>query len=73
LVVWESEEANDPILLDGHHRYEICTRLALTFKMIALKGCPTREDMLLWIVTNQIARRNLTQSQRAAVSVELEK
>ena len=53
------------MLLDGHNRYKIGTRLGIKHD--------TCEGARLWIVSNQIARRNLTLTQRAALAVEFEK
>jgi hypothetical protein len=46
------------ILLDGHNRLEICTRLNLPFKteQIDIKD---RGDALNWVIANQLGRRNL--------------
>ena len=60
------------MLLDGPNRYEMCSRLGIKYKTVTIKR-PTREDALLWIVVNQILRRNLTPTQRAALAVELKK
>ena len=54
LVVW------DGVLLDGHNRYDICNRLGLPFKTTTLKEkIETRDDAKLWIILNQLGRRNL--------------
>lgn len=58
LVVWR--ETN--ILLDGHNRYEICTRLGIPFTTIGL-DFPDRELAADWIDANQLGRRNLTPDQ----------
>lgn len=47
------------ILLDGHNRYEICTRLGLPFAVISI-DLPNREAAGDWIDANQLGRRNLT-------------
>jgi N6-adenosine-specific RNA methylase IME4/transposase-like protein len=57
LVVWN--EKNATILLDGHNRYEICTRHELPFD-IEEKRFATRDDAEDWIDKNQLGRRNLT-------------
>ena len=36
-------------------------------------GPSKREAAIAWIVTNQLGRRNLTPSQRAALALEIEK
>lgn len=47
------------ILLDGHNRLEICTRLGLPFKVVSIE-LPNREAAEDWIDANQLGRRNLT-------------
>jgi len=68
-----AEGCRDPIvcwdvtgtpILDGHHRYEICHGEGLPFKVKLLK-LPDRAAARRWILTNQLARRNVTQAQRA--------
>jgi len=62
LVVWLA--ADDTwILLDGHNRYEICTRLGLRFS-VAEARFDTREQAADWIDRNQLGRRNLTDDGR---------
>lgn len=56
LVVWD--DGDDGILLDGHNRYEICTRLDLPYEIDALTF-ESREDAADWIDRNQLGRRNL--------------
>ena len=58
LVVW----AGHNILLDGHNRYEICTRLGIPFGVLGIE-LPDREAALDWIDRNQLGRRNLTRDQ----------
>ncbi len=53
LVLW------DEILLDGHNRYEICTRHEIKFKTLG-KTFDNRDQAKLWIICNQLSRRNLT-------------
>jgi hypothetical protein len=45
-------------LLDGHNRYEICTRLGIEFEQadIELDGW---EDAEIWVIQHQLGRRNL--------------
>jgi N6-adenosine-specific RNA methylase IME4 len=56
LVVWASK--GTLTLLDGHNRYEICTRLGLPFDIeeISFKN---RDDAADWMDRNQLGRRNL--------------
>jgi N6-adenosine-specific RNA methylase IME4 len=57
LVVWASK--GTLTLLDGHNRYEICTRLGLPFDIHELRF-KSREEAEDWIDKNQLGRRNLT-------------
>ncbi|MCL2158258.1 MAG: hypothetical protein FWH48_02500, partial [Oscillospiraceae bacterium] len=56
LVLWNG------ILIDGHNRYEICTKHEIPFKTVE-KEFESREEALIWIITTQVGRRNLTQIQ----------
>ena len=52
LVVWNG------ILIDGHNRHEICTRNGLSFETVQMVF-NDREAAELWIIQNQLGRRNL--------------
>jgi hypothetical protein len=52
LIAWNN------ILLDGHNRYEICTRLGLYFEIEDI-DLPNRQAAEDWIDRNQLGRRNL--------------
>ena len=63
------------ILLDGHNRYEICTRHKVEFRTIRRKF-DSRNQAKLWIINNQLGRRNLTREQSSnlrGIRYELEK
>jgi len=70
LVVWPQDDG-PPILLDGHTRYAICQQYGLPFRMVEAQGISTREDAQLWIVRNQLGRRNLTDFQRIELAERL--
>lgn len=53
LVVWGD------VLVDGHNRYEICTRLGIPFQTVQ-KDFADRESALDWMDAHQLGRRNLT-------------
>lgn len=57
LVIWQG------ILIDGHHRYEICTKHNKPFKTIE-KQFEDRVGVKRWIIDNQLGRRNITPEQR---------
>jgi hypothetical protein len=57
LVVWRDGDRD--ILIDGHNRYEICTRLDLPYEVEAMEfDC--RDEAADWIDRNQLGRRNLS-------------
>ena len=56
LVLWGD------ILIDGHNRYEICQKHNIPFNTID-KQFDSREEALIWIVSTQISRRNLSPMQ----------
>ena len=55
LIVWQEKN----ILVDGHNRYEICTRLNLPYEIKAV-SFDSREKVCDWIDANQLGRRNLS-------------
>jgi len=57
LVTWQG------IIIDGHNRYEICTKNNIPFRTTELEF-ESRDDVIEWIYQNQLARRNLTDEKR---------
>lgn len=55
LIVWEETG----LLLDGHNRYKICQKNNISFQTIT-KKLKSRDDAIVWIVDNQLGRRNLS-------------
>ena len=53
LVLWGD------ILIDGHNRYAVCTKHDIPFNTIN-KDFSSREEALIWIITTQVSRRNLS-------------
>jgi len=66
LVIWNRT------LIDGHHRYKICKKYNIKFKTIE-KEFDSNEDAKIWMIKNQLARRNLTPFQRSKLALEEEK
>jgi len=63
--VWKCESCghnprrlDDPTLIDGHNRYEICTKHGIEFQAIAMEF-DDRDAVEIWIIENQTGRRNL--------------
>jgi len=65
LVVWNE------ILLDGHNRYYICEANNINYDAREIQGIESRDDAKLWIIRNQLGRRNLTNYQRAELALLL--
>lgn len=57
LIVWGD------ILVDGHNRYEICTRHNIPFITRSVSFNDV-EEAKEWIIRNQLSRRNLTDEQK---------
>jgi len=53
LVTWRD------MLIDGHNRYEICTRRNIPFKTVS-KSFQDEDEAMDWMDANQLGRRNLT-------------
>lgn len=66
LVVWPSK--GKLTLVDGHNRYEICTRLGLPFD-ITERRFASKAEVRIWMRQNQGGRRNLTPAWR--IEIEL--
>lgn len=60
LVVW----ADAALLVDGHNRFDICSRHAIPFEITSI-AFEDRTAARVWVRWNQLGRRNLTDDQRA--------
>jgi len=65
LVTWQG------VILDGHTRYEICRRHNLEFQTVPKLTIETREQAKVWIILNQLGRRNLEPFQRIELARQL--
>lgn len=65
LVLWGST------LIDGHHRYDICTRLKLAYATTTVE-LKDRDAAKVWIIENQFGRRNLSKAIRIELAMKLE-
>ena len=52
IVVWQGT------VIDGHNRHEICTRLDLHYETVE-RSFIDRTEIILWMIKNQMGRRNL--------------
>jgi N6-adenosine-specific RNA methylase IME4 len=58
------------VLVDGHNRYDICTRNELSFQTIE-RAFKNRSEVIEWIITNQFGRRNLNPYIRGTLAIRL--
>ena len=58
-------------LIDGHNRYEICTKYGIPFQTVQ-KNFSDRDSVKLWMMQNQLARRNLNEFQRIEITHKCE-
>lgn len=65
IVLWNS------IIVDGHHRYEICTKHNIEFSTIQ-KDFNNEDDAKDWVINNQLSRRNLSNYERSKLALKLE-
>lgn len=54
IITWQG------IIIDGHNRYEICTRRRIPYKAAEMEF-ECREAVIAWICSNQLGRRNITE------------
>lgn len=57
-------------IIDGHNRYEICTQHAKPFDIIT-KSFECRSEARIWILKNQLSRRNLSDTARIDLALLL--
>lgn len=57
LVLWGN------VLVDGHHRYKICNKHSIPYRTEQI-DMPDINAVKLWMLANQLGRRNLTDEQR---------
>ena len=60
----------DMTLLDGHHRYDVCTEHGIPYRMVIL-GFEDKLAAKEWMVTTQKGRRNLTKYQLGQIALKL--
>jgi hypothetical protein len=65
LITWENT------IIDGHNRYEICTKNIIPFSVKEM-NFEDRQEAIEWIIKNQFGRRNLPAYERAKLALRLE-
>lgn len=62
----------DGIIIDGHNRYEICTKNNIGFETLKMDyDFENEEEVKQWIIKNQFARRNISSYQRSILALQL--
>jgi len=62
IVLW------DNTIIDGHNRFEICIKHGIEFELKEL-DLPSREAAKLWILENQLGRRNLPEAMMIEIAL----
>lgn len=57
-------------IIDGHNRYEICTKYGIPFETVK-REFENRNEVIEWIIKNQFGRRNLPLHERARLALRL--
>jgi transcriptional regulator with XRE-family HTH domain len=63
LILWRD------VLIDGHNRYAICTRHDIPFRTVQNDKFESIEDVKLWMIDNQLARRSVSDFQRGLMAL----
>lgn len=64
LILW------DETIVDGHNRYMLCTQHQIPFDTIQ-KEFEDKKAAMIWMLKNQLARRNVADYMRTRVSLKL--
>jgi hypothetical protein len=68
LVCWR--QGDTLTLIDGHNRYELCAKHALPYSIVE-RSFDSREDAIIWIVNNQLARRNISDYTKVKLALRM--
>jgi transcriptional regulator with XRE-family HTH domain len=63
LVLWGE------VLIDGHNRYEICSRHGIEFRTVQNTSFSSIDDVMLWMIDNHLARRSVSDFQRGVMAL----
>lgn len=64
VVLWQD------IIIDGHNRYDICTKHCIEFKT-TFKDFNNERDVKEWMILNQFGRRNISAYDRSKLALQL--
>lgn len=65
LIVWNGT------IVDGHNRYAICQKHSIPYE-IQEREFDSRDAVILWMIRNQLGRRNLNSYQRGVLALKFE-
>jgi transcriptional regulator with XRE-family HTH domain len=63
LVLWRD------VLIDGHNRYDICSKHGIPFRTVNNDKFDSLEDVMLWVIDNNLARRSVSDFQRGMLAL----
>ncbi|MCA1323335.1 hypothetical protein [Herbaspirillum sp. alder98] len=63
LVLWGE------VLVDGHNRFEICSKYELPYQTVQNDSFSSIDDVLLWMIDNQLGRRSVSDFQRGMLAL----
>jgi transcriptional regulator with XRE-family HTH domain len=63
LVLWRD------VLIDGHNRYDICRKHGIEFRTVQNDRFESLEDVMLWVIDNNLARRSVSDFQRGMLAL----
>jgi hypothetical protein len=63
LVLWGE------VLIDGHNRYEICTKHNIAYRTVQNTSFASLDDVMLWMIDNHLARRSVSDYQRGVLAL----
>jgi len=57
------------VLVDGHNRYGICSRLGIAFNTVQNTQFKSMDDVHLWMIDQHLGRRSLSDFQRGVLAL----
>ncbi|HWR58575.1 MAG TPA: hypothetical protein VN328_06775, partial [Thermodesulfovibrionales bacterium] len=70
LVIWI--DSGKRILLGGHNRFAICREHGIDFTVIQARNVTNRHEAKMWILHDQLGKRNLNDFDRARIALQYE-
>lgn len=64
LILWKVQDTDVFYIIDGHNRYRVCSTHHIPFQVTVMEFANIHE-VFLWMVNNQLGRRNLDSKQKA--------